>query len=225
MRKKIIVLALSLVMVFSFSSSAFAYVSVDSNSWIANNNDTSFTVLVDYTGETVPVTAFWNSGLSCEWGDVIEDTSTSKIQLLTVNINENTNIGANSIFIAPPQSTIPNDSFTFIKVYVTDQSEIEISKVRKSSGKVKVTWTSGKSGFYQLQYRVKGGSWKNATKDYLSKASCSLSKLKKGKTYSFRVRCVTPAPVEFYGAKWSKTETIDDYIYGPWSDRFSYKVK
>ncbi len=225
MKKKLAVLSLSLVMVFCFSANAFASVSVDNNSWIAKNKNSSFSVLVDYTGETAPLTAFWTHGLYCSWGKIYEDTATSKIQELVINVDENSSIGANSIFIAPSQAEVPDGSFAFINVYVTDQSEIEISNIKKANKKVKVTWTNGKSGFYQLQYREKNGSWKNASDDYISKSSFSFAKLKKGKTYSFRVRCVTPAPVEFYGATWDSGDKIGNYIYGPWSDKFSYKVK
>ena len=225
MKKKILTLALSLAMVFCFSATAFAQVSVDGDSWIANNTNSTFTVLVDYTGETSSLTAFWSGGLKCEWGEMYQDTAGSKTQKLIVKINEDTNIGANSIFIAPAQAEIPNSSFRFIKVYVTDQSLIDITKVRKTDNKVKVTWEAGKSGFYQLQYRAKGGSWKNASPDFIKKTSFSFGKLKKGTTYPFRVRCATPAPAEFYGTKWESGLTIDDYIYGPWSDKFSYKVR
>lgn len=225
MKKKSVALLLSLAVIFCFSGGAYAQVSVDGDSWIAKNNNSSFSILVDYTGEKAPLTVFWDSGIECTWGDMYEDTETSKIQELIVNIDESANIGSNSLFIAPSQEKIPNDSFKIVKIYVTDHSDIEITNVKKVKKKVKVTWTNGKSGFYQLQYRTKKGSWKNADSDYLSKSSFSFDELKKGKTYSFRVRCVTPAPVEFYHTRWETGETIDDYIYGPWSDKFTYKVR
>jgi beta-glucosidase len=82
----------------------------------------------------------------------------------------------------------------------------KVSKASVGKKKVKVTWSKAsktqKVTGYSVQYRVKGtDTWKTKTVKGASKGSVTITKLKKGKAYEFRVRVYkTVSKTKYYSA-------------------------
>lgn len=90
-----------------------------------------------------------------------------------------------------------------------------VLKSFRNNGKKKATvkWyglPSYSASYYQVKLKKKGSSWKTYTVTSSSKA---FSKLKKGKTYSVKVRAV------------NKAQTNGSKAYGPWSGTKTIKIK
>ncbi len=204
--KKIICLLLCFILVFCFNTAAFADVSVDYD-LISVPNDQSevVSVIVNYQGES-DVVEYHERGLLVEWAGIYSD----KAHYLNIGADSNTDIGNNAIVLYGTTSKDVNGK-KIVYVFVWDNSKPEIENVTKVGKKVKLTWSGGKSSYYQVQYRVKNGSWKTVSKLCKSEKYV-FSSLSKGKTYQFRVRPATPS------YEWETR-------YGKWSNTFTYKVK
>ena len=216
--KKIMTILLALTITICFSGSAFARVIPEYKQIIMDNNNDKMVLTLDITNENGPVYFYSNGYLYVEMGDIFYDSENRKLEKVTITATDETTIGKHVVFFSNNKDT--DDGFAFVNIYVTDKSKIDISNAKKNKNKTKISWTKGKSGLYQLQYREKDGTWKNATKEYVTKNYYNFSNLKKGKTYSFRVRTVTPLSYEWYGE-----EIGDEYQFGKWSESFSYKIK
>jgi|GEM_PF-377301 len=95
---------------------------------------------------------------------------------------------------------------TITKTYKIKPAKTSVSSLRSKKKKqftVKYKAVSG-GVKYQVAYKVKGGKWKYKT---TSKTSLTVKKLKKGKTYSVRVRA------------------YKNGVYAPWSETKTVKVK
>ena len=93
-------------------------------------------------------------------------------------------------------------------------NNVSLKKAKVKNKSVKLTWQSVKDvDGYQIQYSQKKGFPKKSTKSKNLKNSASstnIKKLKKGKTYYFRIR--------------TYTKTNGKKIYGKWSDKIKIKV-
>lgn len=101
--------------------------------------------------------------------------------------------------------------FQVIYIYVVDTEAPDLYCYSKTKTSATVEWTKTDVGRYELQYRVKGGTWKTAT-PWTKKTKYTVTGLKSGKTYQFRVRSVN------YSYEWDET-------YGYWSPVKSIKTK
>lgn len=153
--------------------------------------------------------AYWDNCMGLEWGEVIEQTATSRKTKLNLRATPEIYIGDHSLFLKG--TSTGTTGFRFVEVFVYDSSKPEISNVKQSKSKVTVYMEGAVIQQYQLQYKEKGGSWKIVNKT-ITDGKYTFSNLKGGKTYYFRARPVT----ESYW--WGDT-------YGPWSDSYSFKVK
>lgn len=113
---------------------------------------------------------------------------------------DDADLGTNAINI----ETQDGELFEIIYVYVVDKQPTYLHTYSKSKSSITVAWDKTDVGRYELQYRVKGGSWKTAT-PWTSKTKYTLKGLKSGKSYQFRVRSVN------YSNEWNET-------YGYWSN-------
>ena len=204
--KKVICLFLCVFTVFCFNTAAFADVSVDYDMVsIPNDHSADVSIIVNYEGESDAV-EYHESGLVVEWGDAYSDKS----HYLNIGADANTNIGNSAVVLYGTTSQDVSGKKT-IYVFVWDNSKPEIDNVTKSGKKVKLEWSGGKSKYYQVQYRVKNGSWKTVSK-LCNSDRYYFNSLSKGKTYQFRVRPATPS------YEWGTQ-------YGKWSSTFTYKVR
>ena len=85
-----------------------------------------------------------------------------------------------------------------------------IKSAKAGSKKITVTASKAPASFggtkYQLAYKLKGSSkWKYKT---TSKKTITVSKLKKGKKYTVRIRTMNSTNGQKYYGKWSKSKTV-----------------
>jgi hypothetical protein len=87
--------------------------------------------------------------------------------------------------------------------------KIKIKSAKAGNKKVTLKWTPAKGiAKQQLQYRLKGAkAWKTVTLTAKAKSK-AIGKLKKGKTYQFRVRGYKTAAKVRYYAPWSAVKTV-----------------
>lgn len=150
------------------------------------------------------------------WYDLIETGEEGKV-IVRLYANDYTDVGTGIAEAIEVDKQDGVDAAAYVTVY--DNSRPEILKAVKSGSKVQLQWEGGLSFYYQVQYRVKGGTWKTAARKYdirpklqTAGQAYTFKSLKKGTTYQFRVRPVTPS------YEWGN-------VYGKWSSTFTYKMK
>ncbi|MDR0595961.1 MAG: hypothetical protein LBG50_00250 [Clostridiales Family XIII bacterium] len=87
-------------------------------------------------------------------------------------------------------------------------AKAKLKSAKAGKGRVTLKWSKAKGVTkQQIQYRIKGKAWKSIT---VSGAAVSkvVKKLKKGKTYQFRIRGYKKAGSEKYQAAWSGIKTV-----------------
>lgn len=99
----------------------------------------------------------------------------------------------------------PSSNFVYQKDKVTKIISLKNKKPRT----VKIAWKKLPDiSYYHVQYKVKGGKYKYL-KSITTRVSATAKKLKKGKTYSFRVRTVTAFDSgQIAYSKWSAAKKI-----------------
>lgn len=75
-------------------------------------------------------------------------------------------------------------------------------KVRRKGTTIRLSWKKIKGVTYQIQYG-RNDRWTNSRKKMVQSNSCVIKKLKKGKTYYIRIRCVKKAGGRKYYSRWS----------------------
>ena len=211
--KKILSVALCLSIIFAASAGAFA-LEVDIDDYykaVGNNGIEGRTYITVSHPETEGFLYFSGRDLNAEW-EPMDAAGVSRIYFWA---DEYTGIGKSCISLVWEDETTEEINSEIIHVDVYDTSRPKITKTTRSGSSVKITWSGAKSKYYQLQYRVKNGTWKTAASEYDTTETgmkYTFKKLTKGKTYQFRVRPVTPT-------YWSGNK------YGSWSASVSVKVK
>jgi hypothetical protein len=122
----------------------------------------------------------------------------------TVSYKANAGIGLASVTVTGKGAYKDSVSATF-KILPAKAS---INSAKAGKGKVTLKWSEAKGiSKQQIQYRVKGKSWNTVTVSGATDSK-SISKLKKGKTYQFRVRGYKATAGIKYFAAWSSIETV-----------------
>ena len=212
MKRVLLTLMLCMILAVTMSSNAFA-LEIDYDLVSIPNDGPYEDVTIDYSKEG-DVLIGASNGIRPDF----PETNEKGKSIVRIYADGNTYIGTGTV-----QTMYLNEKgqtdVAVIYVNVYDNSKPDSLNVVKSGSNVKLTWESTSSFYYQIQYRVKNGKWKTAESKYditpkleTNGRAYTFKNLKKGKTYQFRLRPVTPS------YEWG-TE------YGKWSDTFTYTVK
>ena len=210
-RKKVCSMILCAGMFLAAGTSASALEVDYQYNGVKNNGEAGgLTVTVSHP-EAEDVFSYAQGGVNQRWMATDEE----RVHQLFFWADENTVIGTNSITLMweDENTGLPESDVIYVDVF--DNSKPVIQKATRSGTSVKITWDGARSKYFQLQYRVKGGSWKTAASEYNTGETgmkYTFKNLKKGKTYQFRVRPVTPT------YSWGNR-------YGQWSAAVMVKVK
>ncbi|MDR0595960.1 MAG: hypothetical protein LBG50_00245 [Clostridiales Family XIII bacterium] len=122
----------------------------------------------------------------------------------TVSYKSNTGIGLASVTVTGKGAY--KDSVTATFKILPAKAKFKSAKAGK--GRVALKWSKAKGVTkQQIQYRIKGKPWNTKTVSGAT-ASKAISKLKKGKTYQFRVRGYKATSGLKYFASWSSIKTV-----------------
>lgn len=209
--KKILSVILCVVIIFAASVSAFG-LEIDYPYNGVNNNGKAggVTITVSHP-DADEVFSVAHGGLNHEW----YTTDVNGVHEIFIWADEDTDIGTNSVSLVWLDGATNKMCSETVFVDVFDASKPKIQKATQNGKNVKITWNGAKSNYYDIQYRVKNGSWKTVASEYSVEETgmkYTFKNLKKGKTYQFRVRPVTPT------YQWGTR-------YGQWSTAVSVKVK
>lgn len=202
MKKSVLSLLLLLVLVFSMSTCAFATSFDYDRTWMERGESVDIKVYLSdpdapfYIGRDKGLTNYdyenyrgcWTTHLTASYG---------------------ADLGTHAYFAQ--EVTEYNSGYAIGYVFIVDRTAPQIYDSSKGKTSATISWDKTDVGRYQVQYRVKGGTWKTAT-DFTKKTSCKVTGLTKGKTYQFRVRAVN-YDAEYWGE-----------IYGYWSNTKSVKL-
>lgn len=197
-KKAITSIVLSLILVFAFSTNAFATMSFDYD-LIKLERGENTTINLNNAGNTV----FWtcpDSGIIDECEEVSKD-----YWEITIFAPLNAPLGVRSLCAF-------GETYQYDTLYVffVDYTAPVLYSITKTKTTATIYWKGTDVGRYQVQYRIKGGTWKTA-QDFTKKTSCKITNLVKGKTYQFRVRAVN------YDQDWGEA-------YGYWSNYKTVKL-
>ena len=210
-RKKVCSMILCAGMILAAGASASALEVDYLYNGVKNNGEAGgLTVTVSHP-EAEEVYSFAQGGLNQSW----QATDKERVDQLFFWADENTDVGTNSITLMWIDEDTGLTESDVIYVDVFDDSKPVIRKATRSGSSVKIAWDGARSKYFQLQYRVKGGTWKTAASEYdpgETGMKYTFKSLKKGKTYQFRVRPVTTT------YNWGSR-------YGQWSAAVTVKVK
>ena len=210
-RKKVCSMILCAGMILAAGASASALEVDYQYNGVKNNGEAGgLTVTVSHP-EAEEVFSFAQGGVNQRWMATDEE----RVHQLFFWADENTVIGTNTITLMweDENTGLPESDVIYVDVF--DNSKPVIEKATRSGTSVKITWDGAQSKYFQLQYRVKGGTWKTAASEYNTGETgmkYTFKSLKKGKNYQFRVRPVTPT------YSWGNR-------YGQWSAAVTVKVK
>ena len=210
-RKKVCSMILCAGMFLAAGASASALEVDYQYNGVKNNGEAGgLTVTVSHP-EAEDVFSYAQGGVNQRWVATGDD----RVHQLFFWADENTVIGTNSITLMweDENTGLPESDVIYVDVF--DDSKPVIQKATRSGTSVKITWDGARSKYFQLQYRVKGGTWKTAAPEYNTRETgmkYTFKNLKKGKYYQFRVRPVTPT------YSWGSR-------YGQWSAAATVKVK
>ena len=189
--KKILSIILCLGIIFASSAGAFA-IEMDYPYNVVSNNGEAVGLAVTVSHpEAEDIYSYAFGGLNHEW----QTTNGNRVDKIFLWADENTDIGINSISLVWYNETTQKIGCDTILVDVFDVSKPKIIKTSRNGSSVKIKWNGAKSKYYDIQYRVKNGSWKTAALEYNTEETgmeYTFKNLKKGNTYQFRVRPVTP---------------------------------
>lgn len=212
MKKKMIIMMLCTMLLAAMSTNAFA-LEIDYDQVSIPNDGTYEDVVVDYSKEG-------GAGIYASNYIKLDFPKSNQVNkaIVRISADADTYVGTGTVeVIYYDEDNEIDSSVVYVNVY--DASKPENLNASKSGNYVKLTWENTRSYYYQIQYRTENGKWKTAASKYniapkiqTEGRAYTFKNLKKGKTYQFRLRPVTPCYE--WGTK-----------YGKWSEPFTYTVK
>ena len=200
MKKFLVSIVLFVTFIVSGASIANAQTYFDHNLWQADRGDSFSAVLYCDNYDGIIYSNLDGAGIY----RTVTNAGINRYRF-DFYVSDNAVLGTHALCAIPQDGS----ETAMLYVFVTSGDVPRLYYYGKTSTGITIDWTATDVKRYEVQYRIKGGTWKTAH-EFTSKTKTTIKNLKKGKTYQFRVRSVN------YDYDWG------EYV-GDWSNIITKK--